>query len=69
MKNKVNLKLAHIYIFFLKFFLQVESHFDNFEAVELAVSYAGLSALTEKQPISLTKLKKRIESRFGFRLN
>jgi len=48
---------------------RVESHFDNFEAVELAVSYAGLSALTEKQPISLTKLKKRIESRFGFRLN
>ena len=47
----------------------MESHFDNFEAVELAVSYAGLSALTEKQPISLTKLKKRIESRFGFRLN
>jgi len=48
---------------------RVESHFDTFEAVELAVSYAGLSALTEKQPISLTKLKKRIESRFGFRLN
>ena len=63
MKNKLNLKLAHT------FFLQVESHFDKFEAVELAVSYAGLSALTEKQPISLTKLKKRIESRFGFRLN
>jgi len=48
---------------------KVECNFDKFEAVELAVSYAGLSALSNIYPNDLTKLKHRIESGFGFRLN
>ena len=50
---------------------EVENSFDDSSATELAVSYAGLRALSmdHQKNNRLKDLKQRIELRYGFRLN
>ena len=57
--------------FFKNILNEVHNSFDDTDATELAVSYAGLSALTmdHQKHKSLNDLKQRIELRYGFRLD